>query len=70
MHTDLVNSCVLAGEREGEARRKTSLLHAHVVQEVSYTLSYVIKQLQKHRQAFNELLHTFHLKNNWFQLPR
>lgn len=35
-----------AREREREAQRETSVLHAHVVQEVTDTLHNVIKQLE------------------------
>lgn len=47
VHTYSVNSSLLAGEREGKARGKVSVLHPHVVQEVTDTLSYMIKQLKR-----------------------
>lgn len=45
--THSVQAGLLAGEREGEAERKRSVLHAHVVQEVADALNNVIKQLQE-----------------------
>lgn len=45
--THSIQAGLSAGEREGEAQRKTSILHAHVVQEVTDTLHNVIKQLEK-----------------------
>lgn len=47
VHTYSVNSSLLAGEREGKARGKVSVLHPHVVQEVTDTLHNVIKQLEE-----------------------
>ena len=38
-----VQTGLLAGEGEGEAQRKTGVLHPHVVQEVRNTLNYVVK---------------------------
>lgn len=47
VHTYSVNSSLLAGEREGKASGKVSVLHPHVVQEVADTLSYMIEQLKR-----------------------
>lgn len=45
--THSVQALLPAGERESEAQRKSSVLHAHVVQEVTDTLHNVIKQLEE-----------------------
>lgn len=45
--THSVQAGLSAGEREGEAQRKRSVLHAHVVQEVADALNNVVKQLQE-----------------------
>lgn len=50
VHTYGVNSCLFAGKREGEACRKVSVLHPHVVQEVTNTICYMIKQLTTDRE--------------------
>lgn len=42
-----VQAGLLTGEGESESQRKTSVLHAHVVEEVTDTLYDVIKQLQE-----------------------
>ena len=46
-HTHSVKAGLSAGEREGEAQRKTSVLHPHVVQEITDALHNVIKQLEE-----------------------
>lgn len=43
----LINTCLTAWEREGEAKRQASVLHPHIVQEIRDTLNYVVKQLEK-----------------------
>lgn len=45
--THSVQAGLSAGEREGEAKRKTSILHPHVVQEVTDALHYMVKQLEE-----------------------
>lgn len=42
----LINTCLTAWEREGEAKRQTSVLYSHIVQEIRDTLNYVVKQLE------------------------
>lgn len=49
--TYIIKSCLVTGEGEGEAGGKMSVLHPHVVQEVANTLSYMIKQLETHRET-------------------
>lgn len=44
-----VQAGLFTGEGEGEAQRKTSVLHAHVVEEVTDTLHDVIKQLEENK---------------------
>lgn len=46
----LINTCLAAWEREGEAKRQTSVLHPHIVQEIRDTLNYVVKQLEKKKK--------------------
>lgn len=50
VHTNSIQAGLSAGEWEGEAQRKTSILHPHVVQEVTDTLHYVIKQLGEKKE--------------------
>ena len=47
LHTHSVQTGLSAGEGEGEAQRKASVLHPHVVQEVTDALHDVIKQLEE-----------------------
>jgi len=45
--TCLVQSGLMAGKREGETKRQRCPLQTHILQEVSYTVHNVIKQLQR-----------------------
>lgn len=44
-----VQAGLFTGEGEGEAQRETSVLHAHVVEEVADALHDVIKQLEENK---------------------
>lgn len=44
-----IQAGLFTGEGESEAQRKTSVLHAHVVEEVTDTMHDVIKQLEENK---------------------
>jgi len=56
--THLVQFSLLAGKREGEAQGKLFILDPHLLQKISQTVSYVVKQLQEKRKEvfFSSLL--------------
>ena len=60
--THSVQTGLLAGEGEGEAKGKTSVLHPHVVQEVTDTLHYVVKQLEHNENMIQFTLHCILLR--------